>query len=308
MTLFPVAPRYAKMLAQGEQHGCLPYIVAMVAALSIGDPVHPRAAARRRVRGPPCAHLINGGGEGTTTTARFGTMDGDEELGARAAQRDQRRAARKERRKARRAKYFATMRKFEALGAGLSDTFRLLSVVGAYECTRGQQCVLRQELPAPPRRWRRSTSCVHSCAASHRRHLPNLARGLADPKLKPPSEVQLKVIRQLLAAAYIDQVAVRADLISNEGAVAASVAHADERTDQMLFKLRTKGGGDRMQSTRGVPYKAMGVAGFAFVHPTSAFYHSTPPAWVVFGEVHRSQPRVAAVARTRKRERCGSRH
>lgn len=38
MAAFPVTPRYAKMLVIGSQHGCLPYVIAMVAALSVGDP------------------------------------------------------------------------------------------------------------------------------------------------------------------------------------------------------------------------------------------------------------------------------
>lgn len=35
MARLPVAPRYAKMLAVGRQHGCLPYIITIVAALSV---------------------------------------------------------------------------------------------------------------------------------------------------------------------------------------------------------------------------------------------------------------------------------
>ena len=38
MAMFPVSPRYAKMLVVGQQHGCLPYVIAVVAALSVGDP------------------------------------------------------------------------------------------------------------------------------------------------------------------------------------------------------------------------------------------------------------------------------
>ncbi|KAJ2764556.1 putative ATP-dependent RNA helicase DHR1, partial [Coemansia nantahalensis] len=38
MSVFPVAPRFAKMLIVGQQHGCLPYVIAIVAALSVGDP------------------------------------------------------------------------------------------------------------------------------------------------------------------------------------------------------------------------------------------------------------------------------
>jgi len=38
MALFPLSPRYSRMLISGKQHGCLPYIIAVVAALSVGDP------------------------------------------------------------------------------------------------------------------------------------------------------------------------------------------------------------------------------------------------------------------------------
>ena len=38
MALFPLSPRYSRMLISGRQHGCLPYIIAIVSALSVGDP------------------------------------------------------------------------------------------------------------------------------------------------------------------------------------------------------------------------------------------------------------------------------
>jgi ATP-dependent RNA helicase DHX37/DHR1 len=38
MSLFPLSPRYSKMLVVGQQHGCLPYVIAVVCALSVGDP------------------------------------------------------------------------------------------------------------------------------------------------------------------------------------------------------------------------------------------------------------------------------
>ena len=37
MAQFPVAPRYAKMLALGGQQGCMPYIIALVSALSVKE-------------------------------------------------------------------------------------------------------------------------------------------------------------------------------------------------------------------------------------------------------------------------------
>lgn len=38
MALFPLSPRYSRMLAAGQQHQCLPYVIAMVSAMSVGDP------------------------------------------------------------------------------------------------------------------------------------------------------------------------------------------------------------------------------------------------------------------------------
>lgn len=38
MSLFPLSPRFSKLLVTGQQHGCLPYVVCIVSALSVGDP------------------------------------------------------------------------------------------------------------------------------------------------------------------------------------------------------------------------------------------------------------------------------
>lgn len=38
MSLFPLAPRHARMLVAGQQHECLPYVIAIVSILSVGNP------------------------------------------------------------------------------------------------------------------------------------------------------------------------------------------------------------------------------------------------------------------------------
>ena len=37
MSCFPISPRYAKMLAIGHQQDLLPYVIAIVAALSVQE-------------------------------------------------------------------------------------------------------------------------------------------------------------------------------------------------------------------------------------------------------------------------------
>ena len=38
MAGYPVSPRFAKLLVIGDQHDCLPFVIAIVACLSVGDP------------------------------------------------------------------------------------------------------------------------------------------------------------------------------------------------------------------------------------------------------------------------------
>jgi len=38
MALFPLSPRFSRMLVVGQQHRCLPYVIVAVSAMSVGDP------------------------------------------------------------------------------------------------------------------------------------------------------------------------------------------------------------------------------------------------------------------------------
>ncbi|PWN54497.1 P-loop containing nucleoside triphosphate hydrolase protein [Violaceomyces palustris] len=288
MTLFPVSPRFAKLLAQGQQHGCLPYVVVLVAALSIGDPfVREQALEDGDGHGDDDDEGEEGGRDGRSQKKRRQDEE-DEELPLEMKNLKNKELLEKERRKAKRARYFKTMKRFEALGAGLSDTFRLLSVVGAYEYEGGgsafcERNFLRLKAMEEIHKLRAQLCNLVSS------NVPALSQALANPKLTPPNETQLKVLRQLIAAAFVDQVAVRADLVSSgPGPGAGTMAGSSGN------QSKNRGAaGDKMASTRGVAYKAMGVPGLAYIHPSSSFYHSQPPQWVVFTEVHKSASKFA---------------
>lgn len=38
MSLFPLVPRYSRMLVTGQQHDCLPYVITIVSIMTVGDP------------------------------------------------------------------------------------------------------------------------------------------------------------------------------------------------------------------------------------------------------------------------------
>lgn len=245
MALFPVVPRFAKLLAQGHQHHCLPHAIAIVAAMSVGD-----VFEREESLYVP-----------------------DEEDPA----------AAKEARRAVRSKYFKKLHTFDALGDGLSDAFRLLSVVGAYtyDAARGnsvQFCrdnFVRLKAMEEIHKLRAQLSSLVVANLTGLSEVDTVA--LQQPELSPPNPTQCKVLRQLLCAIYIDRVAVRADV------VAAPEAELNVRASA------SKGG------ARGVPYVALGISGPVYLHRSSAFFQRAAPEWIVFGEVHRSAPKEAVV-------------
>lgn len=104
---------------------------------------------------------------------------------------------------------------------------------------------------------------------------PKTSQPLFSPKLPPPSTTQLKILRQLITAAFIDQIAVRKDLIDPEAGAGGPGGG------------KGGGGGRKWQSTRGVAYRAMGVEEDVFIHPGSGMFGKEPEEWVVFGEVTR---------------------
>jgi hypothetical protein len=73
------------------------------------------------------------------------------------------------------------------------------------------------------------------------------------------------MLRQLLTAGFIDQVAVRKDRIAAKQAT-----------------------GTRYASTKGVPFRALGINEDVFVHPSSIIADQEPPDFILFTEVIRT--------------------
>jgi ATP-dependent RNA helicase DHX37/DHR1 len=105
------------MLALGVQHGCLPYVIAMVAGLSVGDPFLREEMIERE-------DDTEAEGQEEDDTQRTSHIRSEE-------------IKEKERNKSRRRAFFEAQKMHASLGNGQSDIFKLLSVVGAYEYAGG---------------------------------------------------------------------------------------------------------------------------------------------------------------------------
>lgn len=237
MSLFPLAPRHARMLVVGQQHGCLPYVIAIVSILSVGDPF-------LREEGLADAEKSD---EDEDELEHIKS----ERIKAKEAQRTRRRA------------FFEKQQIHAAMGNSTSDIFRMLSVVGAYEYAGGGFQFCNEHFVRP-----KAMEEIHKLRAQISSLVSTTFPGVDvghKSNLQPPTETQLKALRQLLAAAFIDQVAVRKDLVEKKFAT-----------------------GVQFSTAKGVPYRALGVPEDVFIHPSSILWQRSPPDYLVFTEIVRT--------------------
>ncbi|EUC63264.1 RNA helicase [Rhizoctonia solani AG-3 Rhs1AP] len=253
MSLFPVSPRFSKMLVMGRQKGCLAYVITIAAALSVGDPF---------LREEAVGDDDEDEEEDESELAPEFKEIRSEELRA------------KEIRKARRRECFKALQIHSAFGKGASDVFRWLSVIGAYEFehNRGSGAMRKGNESAVERLCRENFVRPKAMEEIHKlreqmAHIvtstfPETEKEL-NGAMKPPSEFQIKLLQQIITSGFIDQIAVRKDYIEKQTGV--------KRT-----------------SARGVAYQAIGVKEDVFIHPSSVLFGGPPPEFVAFQDVVRT--------------------
>lgn len=174
MVQFPVNPRLGKMLSVGNQFGCLEYVIALVAAITCGDPfIKPDFVSNEDDE-----------------------MDEDDD--------DRKQINSKAKRD-----YYRSLQ----LHGGkepTSDLLRVLNVIGAFEyepesnqATFCENHCLRLKTLQEIRQLRRQLTHIIQI------YFPSANISL-NPKMSPPNAEQRVAIRQILLAGYLDQVAIRA--------------------------------------------------------------------------------------------------
>ncbi|KAK8788043.1 hypothetical protein V5799_022184 [Amblyomma americanum] len=210
MSCFPVSPRYAKMLALSHQHGLLPYVVAVVAAMTVQE---------------------------VFFTMGFSGEDTKQDKQAR-------------------------WKKVREMWAGqghslaLGDVMVLLKAVGASEfvgCTPAfcESHGLRFKAMVEIRKLRIQLTNELNLL------IPNLNLSV-DPALEPPTDLQAKLIRQVLLMGFSDHIAKK---MTDE-----------ERCSQTENAIAKNA------------YKSMEVDGPVFIHPNSVLSGKQPP-FVLYQEI-----------------------
>ncbi|KAJ1651931.1 putative ATP-dependent RNA helicase DHR1 [Dispira simplex] len=261
MALFPVAPRFSRMLVVGQKENCLPYVIAIVAALSVGDPfIHE-------------SHLVSTGTE-TNVSRKLDDPTAQAELdhltNEAFAEKQRHKQVLKQHRNA-----LQTLARKDFS----SDPLRLLNTVCAYEYEGGSEAFCLQFFLRPKAMLevRKLRSQLTKLVQLHCPHV----KVWFDPRMKPPSSLQLQILRQTMVAGFIDQLAIRWDLVH-------TLPPPGLRTQAGNAAAVYRPG----KTCRHTAYVTMWSDEPVYVHPTSILYYQSPPELLAYRELQRTMGQV----------------
>lgn len=183
MSALPLMPRFSKMLLTGHGHACLPYTVALVAALSVPSLLLPEN------------HLETSTEQRLNDEGFFGNYERLEE----------------DAREARVKAYNQSQSTLSKLG-GKSDVIKLLAAVVAHTQSSNpeafcEKMFLRTKAMREIRLLRSQLSHLLRADPLYHSMLPP-----GEDALSTPSDKQIKYLKQVAASGFVDQVAIRADM------------------------------------------------------------------------------------------------
>jgi ATP-dependent RNA helicase DHX37/DHR1 len=250
MSIFPLSPRYAKILLIGHLHDCLPYTIALVAGLSAADVFIPENQAVPTIAPKDPEEY-------------FTQADRIEEDFRNNIQR----------------KYNKVQKEFCYLD-DKSDAIKLLQVVGEYAhdptetwCTHHfvRYKVLKEILQLR----KQITDLL-------RTNIPAFSGLKFVEKLDPPSTKQVKALKQMVAAGFIDHVAIRGDLSPNP----PEMPRKPKRAIDVPYLTLLPSTINKNDENKAV-----------YIHPSSPLAHISPqecPEYIIYSYLQRPPPQPSA--------------
>lgn len=247
MSVFPLAPRFARILLVGHLHDCLPYTIAMIAGLSAGEIFVPENQAI------PVA---------VEQTDEFRT---NEEVIA-------------EDKRARIRKAFNAVHKNFCSLDDRSDAMKILQVVGefAHEPTEhwcDSHFVRFKVLKEILQLQMQLVNLVKT-------NMAGFATFKMPDRLPRPSEKQVQALKQMVAAGFVDQVAIRADRAPNPPETYRKPRRAIDVPYLPLIPLDSD-----------LPSSADPADKLVYIHPSSPLAHLSVdecPEYVVYAYLQRA--------------------
>ena len=247
MSVFPLSPRFARILLVGHLHDCLPYTIALVAGLSAAEVFLPENQAVPALAAKEDAAVrTNADVLAETRQANVRRM-------------------------------FNEVHKNFCFLDDRSDAIKLLQVVGefAHEPTE-QWCeshFVRFKVLKEIQQLRKQITELL------RTNIPSFANLKYQEKLDPPSPKQVSALKQMMAAGFVDQVAVRADFAPNPPEHYRKPRRAIDVPYIPLVPLHATSSSEN--------------DGLVYIHPASPLAHLSHqecPEYIVYSYLQRATP------------------
>ncbi|OJJ69140.1 hypothetical protein ASPBRDRAFT_32868 [Aspergillus brasiliensis CBS 101740] len=260
LSTYPLSPRFGKMLYVGHQHGCMPYVIALVSALAVGDLFVPE----NQIDPVPAKDDKEGNGVYTNSDRLEDTA------------REQRH------------KDYARVHRLFSKHDDTSDALKYLSAICAYGyASDGDSFCDKMFLRA--KAFKEATQLRRQLTDIVRNNNPGLVQAY-QARLPEPTEKQVKAIKQIITAGFIDNVALRADLAP----VPPEMHRTPKRAiDVPYFTLMRSRDGPGLE----LDDKAV------YVHPSSVIAQLSAkemPQYIVYSHLQQSSPSIVSADQTPK--------
>ncbi|EER43979.1 RNA helicase [Histoplasma capsulatum H143] len=183
LSLYPLSPRFGKMLQIGHQHGCMPYVVALVSSLSVSD----LFIQENQLDLNPVQHEDDEESKIYTNANRL------EDTAREMRRKDYNRARR-------------IFSKYD----DQSDALKSLAAVCAYAYAANGESFCSQMF-LRPNAMKEASQLRRQLYEIVRSNNPNITNQF-ELRLPEPTDKQLRALKQITAAGFIDHVAIRADM------------------------------------------------------------------------------------------------
>lgn len=248
LSTYPLSPRFGKMLNIGHQHGCLPYVVALVAALAVGDLFVPE-----------------------NQIDPTSSKEGKDEVYTNSDRLED--TAREQRHK----DYSRAHRLFSKHD-DTSDALKYLSAICAYGYASDGDA-FSDQMFLRAKAFKEATQLRSQLTDIVRANNPGLI-GAYEARLPEPSDKQLKALKQIVTAGFIDNVAIRADLAADPPEIPRAPKRAIDVPYLTLFKSR---------DGRATELHEKAV----YVHASSILARLSPremPQYIIYSHLQQSSP------------------
>ncbi|TKA76382.1 hypothetical protein B0A55_05262 [Friedmanniomyces simplex] len=277
---FPINPRFGKMLLLAQRNSVPAYTVAVVAGLAVGDLFVPEAQS----------------GSGNLLLESESDEDSD-------------RDARRERKLAEGEAHTAAQQRHQAYTRAQatlsrwddqSDALKLLTAVAVHADAAGPRKPLTAASKICADYYLREKGMSEVQQLRHQLHNIVSARypaatGTFKDALPVPSEKERKMLGQVVAAAYIDQVAIRADLLTDE--TTSGFGRKPRRAVEVAYRtLVPTADVDKTLSPQEQETQRS-----VFVHPSSVLAHLSVkemPGYIVYSNLSRAAPSTVDSGKT----------